>query len=223
MPMEIKPFETVGIVGAGTMGAQIGLLCAVHGRQVWLWSRSEQTLQQTTQRHAQELEKRLQHSTAEEKATILDRIYLTTNIQEMAERADLVIENVPEALSVKREMFALLDRLCSPHTILATNSSSLRISAIEAVTQRREKVLNLHFVSPVWDGSCVELMRGTASSDETIANVRRFVRSLGQIPLLVHKESTGFIVGRVWRGLRKRRWMWLKKELLPMRMLIVPG
>jgi 3-hydroxyacyl-CoA dehydrogenase len=73
--METRPFDTIGIVGAGTMGAQISLLCVAHGRQVWLWSRSEQTLQRAALSHVQDLEKR---RTPEEKSTILDRIHLTS-------------------------------------------------------------------------------------------------------------------------------------------------
>jgi 3-hydroxybutyryl-CoA dehydrogenase len=184
------------------MGAQIALLCAIHGYQVWLFSRSEQTLQRTTQSHTQQL---LNHQrvTVEEQVAILERIHLTTDLHKACERADLVAENAPEDLSLKRELFAQLDRICPSHTILTTNSSSLHASAIENATERPEHVMNLHFITPVWDGSCVELMRGTRTADETVEQVRHFARSLGLIPLLVQKESTGFILGRIWRALKK--------------------
>ena len=187
------------------MGAQIALLCAVHGYQVWLFSRSEQTLQRAIQGHTQQLLNLLHHQriTAEEQATIFERIHLTTDLHKACERADLVAENSPEDLSLKRELFAQLDRICPAHTILTTNSSSLHASAIESVTGRPERIMNLHFITPVWDGSCVELMRGTHTSDETIEHIRLFARSLGLIPLLVQKESTGFILGRIWRALKK--------------------
>lgn len=184
------------------MGAQIALLCAVHGYQVWLFSRSEQTLQRATQGHAQQL---LNHQriTAEEQVAILERIHLTTDLHKACERADLVAENIPEDLSLKRELFTQLDHICPSYTILTTNSSSLHASAIENATGCPERVMNLHFITPVWDGSCVELMRGIRTADETVENVRRFAHSLGLIPLLVQKESTGFLLGRIWRALKK--------------------
>jgi 3-hydroxybutyryl-CoA dehydrogenase len=202
--MAIRPFETIGIVGAGTMGAQIALQCAVNRYPVQLFSRSTQTLQRAAQSHAEELERRLasQHITVDEKESVLRRIQFTTHMQDVA-RADLVIENVPEQLEIKREVFAQLDQLCPRHTVLATDSSSIRISALEEVTQRPEQVLNMHFYTPVWQRSMVELMGGTATTEETMARARRFVRSLGLTPLLVRKESTGLLFNRVWRAIKK--------------------
>lgn len=203
--MQTKPFKTVCIVGAGYMGAQIGLQCATHGYTVWLVDGLAEALQRTAASHSQELEKRLekQQITAEEKEVILRRIHLTTNVREGASKADLVIEAVPERLEIKREVFAQLDEVCPRHTILATNSSSLRISAIENATHRPDKVLNMHFYSLAMHRTMVELMRGTATSDETIENVRQFARTLGLTPLLVRKESTGFIFNRVWQAIKK--------------------
>lgn len=95
--METGPIETISVIGAGTMGAQIALLCAVHGCQVRIFSRSEQTLQRAAQGHVQELEKHIHNQSipVEEKANILERIHPTTNIQEAAEQTDLVIETAP--------------------------------------------------------------------------------------------------------------------------------
>jgi 3-hydroxybutyryl-CoA dehydrogenase len=203
--MQAKPFKTVCIVGAGYMGAQIGLQCATHGYTVWLVDVLAKALQRTAVSHSQELGKRREKEqiAPEEKEGILRRIHLTTNIEEGASKADLVIEAVPERLEIKREVFAQLDKVCPRHTILATNSSSLRISAIENATHRLDKVLNMHFYSLAMHRTMVELMRGTATSDETIENVRQFARTLGLTPLLVRKESTGFIFNRVWRAVKK--------------------
>jgi 3-hydroxybutyryl-CoA dehydrogenase len=203
--MQTKPFKTVCIVGAGYMGAQIGFHCATHGYTVWLVDALAEALQRTVHGHSQELEKRheKQQITAEEKDDILHRIHLTTNMQEGASKADLVIEAVPERLELKREVFAHLDEVCPSHTILATNSSSIRVSAIENATHRPDKVLNMHFYSLALHRMMVELMRGAATSDETIENVRQFARTLGLTPLLVRKESTGFIFNRVWRAIKK--------------------
>ena len=203
--MQTEPLTTVCIVGAGYMGAQIALQCATHGYAIWLVDALAEALQQAAESHSLELERRLekQQITAEEKEVILRRIHLTTNMEEGASKADLVIEAVPERLEVKREVFAQLDEVCPRHTILATNSSSLRISAIENATHRPDKVLNMHFYSLAMHRTMVELMRGTATSDETIEKVRQFTRALGLTPLLVRKESTGFIFNRVWRAIKK--------------------
>jgi 3-hydroxybutyryl-CoA dehydrogenase len=116
---------------------------------------------------------------------------------------DLVIEAVPERLEVKREVFAMMDKVCDDHTILATNSSSIRISKIEDATRRLDKVLNTHFYNIPWRRSVVELMRGNSTSDETLERVRRFMESIGLTPLIVLKESTGFIFNRVWRAIKR--------------------
>ncbi|UCG12320.1 MAG: 3-hydroxyacyl-CoA dehydrogenase family protein [Deltaproteobacteria bacterium] len=203
--METKPFETVCIIGAGFMGAQIGLHCATHGYTVWFVDILEEELQRAVQRHSEELDARLEKEqiTPDEKEAILSRTHVTTKIQEGAPKAQLVIESVPERLEIKHEVFTQLDEVCLSHTILATNSSSIRISAIEEVTNRPKKVLNMHFYPPVWQRTMVELMRGTATSDETIESVRQFVRTIDLTPLLVRRESTGFIFNRVWRAIKK--------------------
>ena len=110
---------------------------------------------------------------------------------------------MPEQLEIKREVCAQLDQLCPRHTVLATDSSSIRISAFEAVTQRPGHVLNMHFYAPVWQRSMVELMGGTATTEETLARARHFVYTLDLTPLLVHKESTGLLFNRVWRAIKK--------------------
>jgi 3-hydroxybutyryl-CoA dehydrogenase len=203
--MATRPFEMIAIVGAGTMGAQIALQCAVYGYPVRLFSRSEETLQRAAQRQIQELEQRLaqQRLTAYEQETILRRIHYTTHLHEGVREADLVIENAPERLDIKREVFGQLDRSCPADTVLATNSSSIKVSAIEDATHRPENVLNMHFYLPVWQRPLVELMGGTATSADTLARARHFVQTIGLTPLLVRKESTGFIFNRVWRAIKK--------------------
>jgi len=187
------------------MGAQIGLHCAVYGYPVQIFSRSEKTLQQAAQSHSRELEKRLEDRqlTPDEMGGILSRIQFTTNMKQAVSRTDLVIENAPEDLEIKREVFAQLDKFCPEHAILATDSSSLRISLIEDATHRPDKVLNMHFLPPIWQRPVVELMGGTATSEDTLERVVQFARTIGLAPLLVQKESTGFIFNRVWRAIKK--------------------
>jgi 3-hydroxybutyryl-CoA dehydrogenase len=203
--MATRPFETIAIVGAGTMGAQIALQCAVYGYPVRLVSRSEATLQRAAQSQTQELEQRLaqQRLTAHEKETILRRIQYTTHLHDGVREADLVIENVPERLDIKREVFGQLDRSCPADTVLATDSSSIKVSALEDATTRPANVLNMHFYAPVWQRPMVELMGGTMTSADTLTRARHFARTIGVTPLLVRKESTGFLFNRVWRAIKK--------------------
>ena len=187
------------------MGAQIALQCAVHDYTVWLMDVSKDALDRASQSQAQELESRIaeQQITGDEKKAILSRIHFTSDMRESTAGADLVIEAIPERLEIKREVFKQLDQVCPSHTILGTNSSSIRISVIEDATQRLDRVLNTHFYAPVWEHPMVELMRGTATSDETIERVRQFAQTIGVTPLLVRKESTGFLFNRVWRAIKK--------------------
>lgn len=199
------PIKRVCIVGSGFMGGQIGLQCAVHGYPVWMHDSSESALRRCAEEQDLTLDAQFEAgvvSTSGRQA-ILDRIRFTSSIAEAAGDADLVIEAVKEELDVKRDVFRRLDEICSPQAILATNSSSIRVSRIETATSRPDKVLNLHFVQPVWKHPFVELMRGTATSDETFETLRGFARSIGMIPFHVRCESTGFIFNRIWRAVKK--------------------
>jgi 3-hydroxybutyryl-CoA dehydrogenase len=197
--------ESVCIVGAGFMGAQIGLQCAVHGYRVWLVDTSQQALVQAARGQVEELDRRVdvRQITPREKEAVRSRIQMTTDLRQGARAADLVIEAVPERLALKREVFARLGRLCPDRTILASNSSSICISQIEDATGRLDRVLNLHFYAVVWERPMVELMRGTQTSDQTIDAVCRFARGADLLPLVVRRESTGFIFNRVWRAVKR--------------------
>jgi 3-hydroxybutyryl-CoA dehydrogenase len=133
----------------------------------------------------------------------LARLRIVDDLPRAAAEADIVIEAVAEDLTLKRKVFADLDRVCPPRTLFATNSSSIRISAIEDATRRPENVLNAHFMAGVWQRPVVELMRGTRTTEDAIDRMSRFVLSTGLTPLIVQKESTGFIFNRVWRAIKK--------------------
>jgi 3-hydroxybutyryl-CoA dehydrogenase len=203
--MSTSSIKSVSIVGSGFMGSQIGLQCAVHGYHVSMHDASESALQRCRDAQAAVLDEQIEASvvSADQRQAILDRIQFTGSLSEVASTADLVFEAAREDLDVKRELFRTLDEICPPNTILATNSSSLRVSRIESATNRPDKVLNTHFIQAIWKHPFVELMRGTTTSDETLETVREFVRSIGLIPILVRREVTGFILARVWRAVKK--------------------
>jgi 3-hydroxybutyryl-CoA dehydrogenase len=203
--MSTSSIKSVCIVGSGFMGSQIGLQCAVHGYHVLMHDASESALQRCRDEQAAMLDEQIEASvvSADQRQAILDRIQFTGSLSEAASTTDLVFEAAREDLDVKRDLFRTLDEICPPHTILATNSSSLRVSRIESATNRPDKVLNTHFIQAVWKHPFVELMRGTTTSDATLEAVREFARSIGLIPILVRREVTGFILARVWRAVKK--------------------
>ncbi len=204
--MEMTDGETtLCIVGAGFMGAQIALHCAAHGLTVWLADVSNDALDRAQAMHTQELNRRATAGTLDDmqKAAILSRLHHTRQIAEGAAGADLVIEAIVERVDVKRELFAELDRLCPPRTILATNSSSFPVSALEDATSRPDKVVNAHFYPPVWQRPLVELMGGTRTSEATMTRMMGFAHAVGLAPLVVNKESKGFLFNRVWRAIKR--------------------
>jgi 3-hydroxybutyryl-CoA dehydrogenase len=199
------PIATVGVVGAGFMGTQIALHIAAHGYPVTVVAQSTDALARMRRGHEEELDRRVaaEALSENERTAVLERVWASTDFAASVGNVDLVIEAIPERLDLKRAVFEELDRVCPPRTILATNSSSIRISHIEDATGRPDRVLNAHFYSPVWQRPMVELMRGSATSDETVGRVGRFARSVGLTPLMVQKESTGFLFNRVWRAIKR--------------------
>lgn len=197
--------HNVCIIGSGFMGMQIGLQCAVHGFSVTMVDVSEDRLSRVQGEHDQELGLRVAQGTLaqNEKTAILNRLQYTVNMEQGASTADVVIESVPEKLELKQTVFEELDRLCPDAAILATNSSSLRISLITKKVGRGDRVLNFHCYPPVWERNMVELMRGPDTSEETIRTMREFAFTAGLVPLMVLKESTGFLFNRVWRAIKK--------------------
>ena len=201
----MKNLKRVCVYGAGTLGWQIALQCASHGRRLSLYDISARALESASLSITAELDSWLVagKASAEEKGSTLERIKFEADAVEAVRGVDLVIEAVPEKLDVKRRVFEELDKICSKETIIATNSSSIRMSLIENATMRQDRVLNTHFYSFPWRSRVVELMRGTMTSDETVASVGEFMRSIGMVPLFVRRESTGFIFNRVWRAVKR--------------------
>lgn len=196
--------NSIAIVGAGFMGWQIALEPAVHGYRVIQLDLSRDALRDAAASQRAELQRRLDSGqlSAEQTTATLQRLSYEADLQK-ASAAGLVIEAIPEKLELKRDLFRKLDQICPEQTILATNSSSIRISAIEDAVKRRDRVLNMHFFGHIWERPMVELMGGSATSPETIAAAAAFVESIHLTPLIVRKESTGFIFNRIWRAIKK--------------------
>jgi len=197
--------ERVAVVGTGTMGRMIALRTAQHGISVILSDSDPAALDRARTAIHDILSGWLAQGTLAriEMGAIEGRLHYANDLAHAVRDADLVIEAIPERVEMKRALFSQLDELCREVAIIATNSSSIRVSYLEDATARADKVANLHFYNPVWEIPMVEIGRGTHTSTETVDALTAYARTIDLLPLHVQKESTGFIFNRVWRAIKK--------------------
>ncbi len=193
--MKIEDVRRVLIVGAGTMGQQIGLQCAMHGYNVTLYDIAPGTLEAAmTQIREYAAGFVAWAGLTQEKAdTILARITTTNDPEEAASEADLLSESVPEDPELKGRVFAQFHKLCPPHTIFTTNTSSLIPSMFAEATGRPARFAALHFHPYVWDASVVDIMPHPGTSNETVELLLAFAKRIGQISIVLNKESHGYV------------------------------
>lgn len=138
--------------------------------------------------------------TQEDMESVLSRMSWTTGIQG-AKDSDFVIEAVSEDLELKKRIFQDLDKTCPPETVLATNTTALSVSEIAAATNRPDKVIGMHFFNPAVIMKLVEIIRGSRTSENTVAVTKAFAEKLDKVPIVTHKEAPAGIVSRVLAGL----------------------
>ncbi len=191
--------KKVAVVGSGTMGAGIAQAVVLAGYGVVLYDVSDEILAAASQSISSSIDQGVKRgktpADAAEKAK--NAIELTTSLTDAA-ATDLVIEAAPEKLALKRDIFGVLDAAAPPHTLLASNTSSLSISAIASATTRPDKVLGLHFFNPAHIMKLVEVIRGDDTSEATLAAANTFVASLGKTAVQC-LDTPAFIVNRVAR------------------------
>jgi len=189
--------QSIGVVGAGTMGHGIAQVAAQSGYGVVLVDAAPQALERGVAQIGKSLDKLVAKGklTAEQREQTLARLRPESGLAALA-AADLVVEAVVEKLEVKRAVLADLDRICQPHTILATNTSSISITKLAAATARPEKVIGMHFMNPVPLMQLIEVIRGLATSQETYDAVDAASRAMGKTPVEVH-DAPGFVSNRV--------------------------
>jgi len=203
--MAIDIIKRIWVVGAGTMGHQIALQCATHNYDVHLVDSTKEILDSAQEKIREILEERvrLEEISSDSMEKALSKISYTTDLEKGAVDADFVIEAVYEDVEVKRNVFSRLDRICPSHTILATNSSSIRCSLIADATKRPEEVLNMHFLNPVWVRPLVEVMGSSSTSEESIETTVQLGQRIGLTPVTVNGEVTGYVFNRLWRAIKK--------------------
>ena len=195
--IEIKK---VAVIGAGTMGNGIAQVYAQAGFQVAMTDAEDRFLQQgfdTIKKSLGLIAKKGKITEAQANEVVSVRIKGTLDLKEAVSDADLVIEAVPEELTLKQRIFKQLDEICPPHTILATNTSTISITAIASATKRPDKVIGLHFAAPVPLMKGVEIVRGLDTSEETLEVAKKMVHAVGK-ELYVGKDGPGFVGNRVF-------------------------
>ena len=196
--MALDKIQTVGIIGAGTMGQGIAQVCAVSGFNVLIYDVDPGFLK----KGISNIEASLQISVDKNKLSptqkqeSVNRIKPCQGLDQV--KADLIIEAAIENLEVKREIFKALEKNNSSDCILATNTSSIPVTQIASTLKNPTRFAGLHFFNPAHIMKLVEIISGVATADETIEKLKGFSEKLGKVPVLV-KDSPGFVVNRVAR------------------------
>ncbi|HET6935583.1 MAG TPA: 3-hydroxyacyl-CoA dehydrogenase NAD-binding domain-containing protein [Candidatus Angelobacter sp.] len=190
--------RTVAVIGAGIMGRGIAHVAALGGFRTIL----EDILPASLRRAETEIRGNLDKAIELGKVSKADadaafqRLEYASTVEDAAREADLVIEAVPEEMESKIEIFTLLDKICRPQTILASNTSSLSVTEIASVTYRARKILGMHFFNPVHKMKLLEVVRALETDDETVAACADVGRRMGK-EVVVIRESPGFITSRI--------------------------
>lgn len=189
--------EKIFVLGAGTMGSGIVQAFAQKGYEVIVRDIKDELVQSGIVRINNGLSKLVSKGkmTEETKEDILSRISGTTDMN-LAADCDLVVEAAIENMKIKKEIFAELDKICKPETILASNTSSLSITEVASATNRPEKVIGMHFFNPAPVMKLVEIIRGMATSQETFDTVKELSLAIAKEPVEV-AEAPGFVVNRI--------------------------
>jgi 3-hydroxybutyryl-CoA dehydrogenase len=194
----VPPVQTIAVIGAGIMGRGIAHAAALGGYPTIL----EDLLPNALRRAETEIRSNLDKAVELNKVTAADadaafkRLAYAGSVEEAARQADLVIEAVPEEMESKIEIFTLLDKICRPTTILASNTSSLSVTEIASVTYRAKRCIGMHFFNPVHKMKLLEVVRALETDEDTLNTAVEVGRRMGK-EVVVIKESPGFITSRI--------------------------
>jgi 3-hydroxybutyryl-CoA dehydrogenase len=190
--------KNITVIGSGTMGNGIAHVFAQFGYSVSLVDISEPALQKALATIAKNIDRQVAKGTVTEadKAATLANIKTFTKLEEGAKNADLVVEAASENVNVKLSIFKQLDEICPPNTILASNTSSISITQIAAVTKRPDKVIGMHFMNPVPVMKLIEVIRGYSTSNEVCSLIMETSKKLNKIPTEVN-DYPGFVANKI--------------------------
>jgi 3-hydroxybutyryl-CoA dehydrogenase len=189
--------KCVFITGAGLMGSGIAQVCAQSGMDVILNDISQEAIEKGLKNIAWSVSKFVEKGKiTEDKDTVLNRISTDDDFSKAAD-ADLAMEVVFEKIELKQEIFKKLDKFCRSDAIIASNTSAIPITELASITKRPEKVLGIHFFSPVPMMPVAEVIRGISTTEETISSGIEFVKSIGKEPIRVENDVPGFLLNRI--------------------------
>jgi 3-hydroxybutyryl-CoA dehydrogenase len=200
--VKVEDIKRVAIIGFGTMGSGIAQVVAQAGYEVIARDVADDLLKRgldLIKSGPFGLEKAVERGkiTREQAEATLSRIKVTTDLAAAVKDADFVIEAAFENLDLKKKIFREVDELAPPHAIIASNTSTLSITALASATKRPEKVAGMHFFNPAQVMRLVEVVRGLQTSDETVEVVKGFAQKLGKTPIIVNKDVPGFVANRI--------------------------
>jgi len=190
--------RTIAVIGAGTMGRGIAHAAALGGYRTILEDLLPTALRKAETEIRANLDKAVELGkvTASDADAAFQRLEYAGSVEEAAREADLVIEAVPEEMESKIEIFTLLDKICRPTTMLASNTSSLSVTEISSVTYRAKKCVGMHFFNPVHKMKLLEVVRALETDEDTLATAVEVGKRMGK-EVVVIKESPGFITSRI--------------------------
>jgi 3-hydroxybutyryl-CoA dehydrogenase len=190
--------KNITVIGSGTMGNGIAHVFAQFGYSVSLVDISETALQKALATIAKNIDRQVAKGTVTEadKTATLANIKTFTKLEDCATTADLVVEAASENVNIKLAIFKQLDEICPPHTILASNTSSISITQIAAVTKRADKVIGMHFMNPVPVMKLIEVIRGYSTSNEVCTLIMETSKKLNKIPTEVN-DYPGFVANKI--------------------------
>jgi len=189
--------KKIGVIGAGTMGHGISLVAAKAGFDVTMRDIKDEFVQTGLSKIERFLDKSIEKGkmTAEEKKKILSKIKGTTKLEDLKD-CDLIVEAIFEDVTVKKDIFKKLDKLCKKETIFASNTSTIPITDLASVTSRPEHFIGMHFMNPVPLMKLVEVIRGLRTSDDTAKLIKQLAEKMGKIAIEVN-DGPGFVSNRV--------------------------
>jgi 3-hydroxybutyryl-CoA dehydrogenase len=195
---QIKKMKNIAVIGSGTMGNGIAHVFALNNFKVNLYDISWEALEKALVTIEKNLDRQVEKGiiTTDQKAIVIKNIIATKELDTAVADVDLVVEAATENSAIKLDLFTKMDAICKPHTILASNTSSISITKIAAATKRPAQVIGMHFMNPVPVMKLVEVIRGYSTSDETTATIFEVSKQLGKIPVEVN-DYPGFVANRI--------------------------
>ena len=198
--MTVEDIKRIAVIGAGDMGHGIAEVALIAGIAVNLYDIKDEFVARGETRILESLKKIAEKGKVPGElldAVKADLLTTTTDLEQAVQNADLVVEAIPEVLALKKELFGKIDTIAPKHTLFASNTSTMSITQLAAMTSRPAQVFGLHFFNPAVLMKLVEVIRADQTSDETIAVGLALGKKLGKIPVLVKKDIPGFIANRV--------------------------